>query len=322
MVVGIQKVHGKMADDYRKVLIQKYFPRNEWERAYKVMMGESGGRSDAVGDTQPIKGVLAPSVGLFQIRTLPGRPSATQLKDPEFNVRYAAQMQKEQGWKPWTAARKLGYAGKLIYASAGGKTTSVSGKVISNVENMDTSFTARANRWAKEARKHGWSESQISDFIDQKATLEGVKSGDISVKNIKDPSTLIKLKEEGIDIKDALSDVKDKLDVTEESMDTFSKLLDDKTLVPDRATALKRYEEYKPLMEKKGVDLPLIENMINSRFPEEPTVTEETGKGMFAESPYIRQENLGKIAGFFKNLFKAPTEEQQRWGLKFGRGKA
>ena len=90
-------------------LIKKYFPQSEWNRAYKVMMGESGGRADAVGDTQPIRGVLAPSVGLFQIRTLPGRPSAGQLKDADFNVKYAADMWKNQGWRPWTVARNLGY---------------------------------------------------------------------------------------------------------------------------------------------------------------------------------------------------------------------
>jgi len=96
-------ISGNYAD-----LIKKNFSPDQWNNAYRVMMGESGGRSDAVGDNFPIRGETIPSVGLFQIRTLPGRPSAEQLSDPEFNVRYAAQMQKTQGWKPWTAARKLG----------------------------------------------------------------------------------------------------------------------------------------------------------------------------------------------------------------------
>jgi hypothetical protein len=90
-------------------LIQKYFPQNEWERAKNVMLHESGGKADAIGDNFPIRGQTIPSVGLFQIRTLPGRPSAQQLSDPDFNVKYAAQMFKEQGWGPWTAAHKLGY---------------------------------------------------------------------------------------------------------------------------------------------------------------------------------------------------------------------
>ena len=89
-------------------LIQKYFPQEQWQNAQRVMMGESGGRADAVGDKLPIRGVLAPSYGKFQIRALPGRPAPQQLLDPDFNVKYAAEMWKQQGWKPWSAAKKLG----------------------------------------------------------------------------------------------------------------------------------------------------------------------------------------------------------------------
>lgn len=89
-------------------LIQKYFPQDQWANAQAVMYGESGGRADAVGDDYPIKGQTIPSVGLFQIRTLPGRPSSKQLKDAEFNVKYAAQMQAKQGWQPWSFAKKIG----------------------------------------------------------------------------------------------------------------------------------------------------------------------------------------------------------------------
>jgi hypothetical protein len=86
-------------------LIQKYFPPSEWQRAYNVMMGESSGRPNAVGDTD----TPYSSYGLFQIRALPGRPSPQQLMDPEFNVRYAAQLFSQEKWNPWTVARKLGY---------------------------------------------------------------------------------------------------------------------------------------------------------------------------------------------------------------------
>jgi hypothetical protein len=98
-----QEVSGNYAD-----LIKKYFPQDQWKNAYKVMLGESGGRADAVGDNYPIKGLLAPSYGLFQIRALPGRPAPDQLTDAEFNIKYAADLYKAQGWRPWTAARKLG----------------------------------------------------------------------------------------------------------------------------------------------------------------------------------------------------------------------
>lgn len=91
--------------------IKQYFPASEWTRAYNVMMGESGGKWYAVGDDYPIKGQTIPSVGLFQIRTLPGRPDKEILMNPEENVKYAAQLWKDQGWSPWTVARELGYAG-------------------------------------------------------------------------------------------------------------------------------------------------------------------------------------------------------------------
>jgi len=92
-------------------LIQKYFPKEEWNNAYRVMMGESGGRPGAIGDNYPIRGKLIPSYGLFQIRGFPDRGTPEQLLDPDYNVRYAAQLWKSQGWNPWTVARKLGLPG-------------------------------------------------------------------------------------------------------------------------------------------------------------------------------------------------------------------
>lgn len=67
--------------------------------AYAVCMAESHGRHTAVGDTN----TQYPSCGLMQIRTLPGRPSCEQLKDPSFNMRYAYNMWVGQGFRPWSA---------------------------------------------------------------------------------------------------------------------------------------------------------------------------------------------------------------------------
>ena len=89
-------------------LIKKYFPPDQWNNAYRVMMGESGGNPMAIGDNYPIRGEVRPSYGLFQIRTFPDRPAPTKLLTPEANVAYAAKMWKSQGWRPWTAATKLG----------------------------------------------------------------------------------------------------------------------------------------------------------------------------------------------------------------------
>ncbi len=84
-------------------LIKKYFPQSEWDTARAVMMAESGGNSNAKGDDYPIGGLHAPSYGLFQIRALQGRPGADKLLDPEENIKYAAQMQRSEGWGPWSA---------------------------------------------------------------------------------------------------------------------------------------------------------------------------------------------------------------------------
>ena len=91
-------------------LIKKYFPENQWQNAYNVMTGESGGKWWAVGDDYPIKGQTIPSYGLFQIRALPGRPDPQTLMNPEENVKYAARLWQESGnsWSPWTVGRELG----------------------------------------------------------------------------------------------------------------------------------------------------------------------------------------------------------------------
>ena len=67
--------------------------------AYAVCMAESGGNHLAYGDG----GTAYPSIGLMQIRTLPGRPSKEQLEDPQFNMQYAYNMWQSQGFQPWSA---------------------------------------------------------------------------------------------------------------------------------------------------------------------------------------------------------------------------
>jgi hypothetical protein len=82
----------------------------DWQPiAFAVCQAESKGQTDAVGDTRPIRGILAPSCGLMQIRTLRGRPSCEQLHNPEFNVDYAHEMWKGQGFKPWSTYKNGEY---------------------------------------------------------------------------------------------------------------------------------------------------------------------------------------------------------------------
>ena len=67
-----------------------------------AMQKESGCNPAAVGDNYPIGGVLAPSCGLLQIRTLAGRPSCEALKDPATNIATAYRIWQGQGYRAWT----------------------------------------------------------------------------------------------------------------------------------------------------------------------------------------------------------------------------
>lgn len=67
-----------------------------------IMEAETHCRPDAVGDNYVIAGLYAPSCGLFQIRTLQGRPSCEALKDPRTNVEWAHKIYKGQGLRAWS----------------------------------------------------------------------------------------------------------------------------------------------------------------------------------------------------------------------------
>lgn len=67
-----------------------------------IMKAESGCRTTAVGDNYPIRGLHAPSCGLFQIRTLGGRPSCEALKDPATNIAWAYRIYQGQGLGAWS----------------------------------------------------------------------------------------------------------------------------------------------------------------------------------------------------------------------------
>jgi len=68
-----------------------------------IMQAESSCNPNAVGDTYPIAGLLAPSCGLFQIRTLTGRPDCEALKDPATNIEWAYKVSGGgANWKPWS----------------------------------------------------------------------------------------------------------------------------------------------------------------------------------------------------------------------------
>lgn len=91
-------------------LIAKYFPKEQQQNALRIMSKENG-----AGDP---KRVSAPNkngsrdYGLFQLNDkAQGKRvgyDLEQFKDPETNVRIAYQIWSEQGWRPWSTAKKLG----------------------------------------------------------------------------------------------------------------------------------------------------------------------------------------------------------------------
>ena len=89
----------KGCEQYRSLVAQY-----DWNitTAQNVMFAESGCDTHAVGDTWVIGGLYAPSCGLFQVRTLKGRPSCEQLKKPAVNVAWAHKLYKQRGWQPWS----------------------------------------------------------------------------------------------------------------------------------------------------------------------------------------------------------------------------
>lgn len=71
----------------------------------QIMRAESGCNPYAVGDTWAINGLYAPSCGLFQVRTLQGRPSCEALKDPATNIEWAYKIYLGQGYGAWSVCR-------------------------------------------------------------------------------------------------------------------------------------------------------------------------------------------------------------------------
>jgi hypothetical protein len=98
-----------------KTTIEKLICAKDWDckTALAIAKAESGLRCEAVGD-----GHIAfmkngteygKSYGVFQIRHLEGRPNPEELLSCEFNINYAYNLYKAQGFKPWSAYKNLAY---------------------------------------------------------------------------------------------------------------------------------------------------------------------------------------------------------------------
>lgn len=89
-------------------LVQQY----GWDEniAMAVMEAESTCNQNNIGDNRVIGGLYAPSCGLFQIRTLEGRPTCDQLKDPAVNIEWAWKLYNSpRGWTHWSVYNDNSY---------------------------------------------------------------------------------------------------------------------------------------------------------------------------------------------------------------------
>jgi len=67
-----------------------------------ISQAESHCDTNRVGDNYVIGGIFAPSCGVFQVRTLAGRPDCDSLKDLATNVEWAHKIWQGQGLNAWS----------------------------------------------------------------------------------------------------------------------------------------------------------------------------------------------------------------------------
>lgn len=73
------------------------------ETVVRIAKAESNCNTNRVGDTYPINGLLAPSCGAMQIRTLAGRPTCDELKNLAINIAWAYKISNGGiNFKPWS----------------------------------------------------------------------------------------------------------------------------------------------------------------------------------------------------------------------------
>ena len=88
-------------------LVSKYFPSDQINNALRIIQAESGGNPGIPSSFN--KYGTEDSHGLFQINLQAHPQMRSTVTNPESNVAYAAQLYKNQGWRPWyNSARKLG----------------------------------------------------------------------------------------------------------------------------------------------------------------------------------------------------------------------
>ena len=103
-------VHEQEPDLSTKVGIESYIHTKDWNGDYaiKLFNCESGLNSKALNDNPLTKDF---SVGIAQINLYGNlakdRPSKEQLYQAKFNIDYAYEMYKKDGFKPWSCVRRV-----------------------------------------------------------------------------------------------------------------------------------------------------------------------------------------------------------------------
>lgn len=96
-------------------IVRHYASQYNWDVNIIVAIAAAETNCDtkAVGDDYVIAGLYAPSCGLTQVRTLAGRPSCEELKDPATNIEWAWKISSGgtdfTPWSVYTSGKYLQY---------------------------------------------------------------------------------------------------------------------------------------------------------------------------------------------------------------------
>lgn len=134
--------------------------------------------------------------------------------------------------------------------------------------NMEETFVEKSKKFRLEARKRGWSEKKIDEYLDKQATNYEVKTGKVSAEDIEDPSERVAARETQKGMEIPVFTPKETIKETDAEVEGFMNLIDT-GIIKDRESALKRYKAVEGVLDQKGVDKTKVLNVIDTMFPEE-----------------------------------------------------
>jgi hypothetical protein len=128
----------KAAEAYR-YLVERYFPSDQIENALRIMQAESSGIPSATN----INKDYSIDEGLFQInsRWHPEVRSGGNVFDPEYNIRSAATIWKNRGWKEWATSKLQGVIHPTTKKDVKQKTDNLqSSSINKTINRIETNF--------------------------------------------------------------------------------------------------------------------------------------------------------------------------------------